>query len=31
MEGSPANLASSPDFVDSFLGGGTRDPGSAGL
>ena len=31
MQGSPAELASSPDFVDSFLGGGARDNGPAGL
>jgi hypothetical protein len=24
MEGTPAELASSPEFVDSFLGGGKR-------
>jgi len=27
MEGTPAELSASPEFVESFLGGGSRRPG----
>ena len=30
MEGTPAELAASPEFVESFLGGGARRPGHPG-